>query len=57
MNFIFYWQINTHLTILQGFTKLEERKNAIPSVITQNISDVIKNENGCKKYYQILNLL
>lgn len=28
--------------------KTGRKENAIPSVITQNISDVIKNENGCK---------
>lgn len=36
--------------------KTGRKENAIPTIITQNIADVIKNEDGCK-IYLTLNLL
>lgn len=48
MSFIFYLQTNILLIILQRFIRHGRKENAIPTIITQNIADVIKSEQGCK---------
>ncbi len=48
MSFIYYLQISFLVNILQKIYKTGRKENAIPTIITQNIADVIKNEDGCK---------